>query len=278
MRTLHRALLTASSLAGLALAPACSAAVADLGSATEDESACRMDGNRNSVRDFRLELRELSPHVTHYFEGSIVDGNEGTLRARLIVAPLELGTQNIVVEDMVPPGDYFFDFYADIDGDTLPDVPPTDHTWQRRVCSDGVLHFVHIFEFETLEGAIAIGPNATLTLTNVPASLATIGVESRFVFASEGEGEGRTVGMFRLGAMGTTAVMTVPEIIDSGSDYAVMWYLDMDADNVPGDGDVFCGRHMPGATTLDLSVDLTAAMEDGTCGLTSLDYTQVLPE
>ena len=78
--------MRAHSLLSLALAlTGCSAVVADIGSFTESESACRQDGNRNSVRDFTMEFRELSPHTSHYFEVDVVDANEGRLQSRIIL-------------------------------------------------------------------------------------------------------------------------------------------------------------------------------------------------
>lgn len=277
MRTLNASL---QSLAALLLLGGCSAVVGDLGGFTEDPAACVMDGDRNSVRDFRLELSELSPHLTHYFEASIVNTMGGNLQARVIVEPLEFGTQDIVVEDMVPPGDYFLDFYADINGSHAPDAPPTDHTWRRPLCSNGVVNFTHIFEFEPLDGAIAIGPHASLDLTNIPTELEDLRVEMRFVFASEGAGQGRTVGMYRRNPLSIGGPMTIPDVVDAGSDYAMMWFIDMNDDVEPNDGDIFCGvlRTAPadGVTNMDVSIDLTAALSDGTCGLTSLAYEQVL--
>lgn len=278
MRTLLRRSLV--SLGCLVALGGCSAVVSDLGGYTEDPAACVMDGDRNSVRDFTLELRELSPHLTHYFEASIVNTMGGNLQARIIVEPLEFGTQDIEVESMVPPGDYFLDFYADISGNHAPDLPPTDHTWRRPLCSDGVVNFTHIFEFEPLDGAIAIGPDMSLDLTNVPAGMEDLRVEMRFVFASEGTGQGRTVGMYRRNPLSIGGPMIIPDVVDAGSQYAVLWYLDMNDDVEPNEGDVFCGvletAPADGVTPMNVSVDLTAALADGTCGLTSLDYQQLL--
>jgi len=265
-------------LGGFLMLGGCTAVVSDLGDFTDDPSACVMDGDRNSVRDFELELSELSPHLTHYFEASIVNSMGGNLQARLIIEPLEFGTQDIVVESMVPPGNFFLDFYADINGNHAPDMPPTDHTWRRSLCSNGVVNFTHIFEFEPLDTAIAIGPDMSLDLTNIPAELADLRVEMRFIFASEGTGQGRTVGMYRRNPLGIGGPMAIPEVVDDGSTYALMWFVDMNDDVVPNDGDIFCGvlRTSESGIEMDVSVDLTAALSDGTCSLTSLDYHQVL--
>jgi hypothetical protein len=258
----------------------CSAVVGDLGGYTEDPAACVMDGDRSSVRDFRLELRELSPHLTHYFEASIVNAMGGNLQAHLIIEPLEFGTQDIVVESMVPPGDYFLDFYADINANQAPDLPPTDHTWRRPLCSNGVVNFTHIFEFEPLDGAIAIGPDMSLDLTNIPAALQDLRVEMRFIFASEGTGQGRTVGMYRRNPLSIGGPMIIGNVVDAGSQYAVMWFIDMNDDVAPNEGDIFCGvletAPADGVTPMNVSVDLTAALSDGTCAFTSLDYEQLL--
>lgn len=269
-------LISSVGLSGLALA-GCSAAVGDLGGFTENPAACRMDGDRNTVRDFNIQLVALSPHTTHYFHADVVDRAEGRLQSRIIIDPLEFGTQVITVENAVPPGDYFVDFYGDVMPNRMPDPPPTDHTWRRPLCSDGTLYFEHVFDFEELDNAIGIGNDFSLQLNNVPPSLADVRTEARLVFTSATSDEGRTVAMYRHASLGTAATFDVPEVVDVGSDYAVLWFHDMNDDTFPNEGDIFCGERQAAPSMngvpLVVTVDLTAALDDGRCDLLSLDHT-----
>lgn len=271
----------------------CSASVADLNDYTEDPAACVMDGDRNSVRDFEFRLVEMAPHSSHYFDILVTDQASDQLRSRFILEPLGVGTQDVVFEDALPPGDLNIQFYADTNGNRMIDNPAApddisnDHTWIRPVCSDGVEYFEHIFAFEPIVRFRPIGAGYELHLTNIPAELGSEIAETRLVFAGGGSEDGRTIAVHRRLAPPATdpprdlVDFSVPGVIDLGNTYVLLWYFDADGDLQPSEGDVFCGVRdvapADGADPQPLSrtIDMAVALTDGTCDLTALDAVQV---
>jgi hypothetical protein len=270
MRSKLSALLPFALGAG-ALSPGCSAAVGDLGGFTEDEAACRQDADRNQLRDMDFHLSAMAPHVTHYIEFLVVDVRTGGLRSRYTMEALGDPDLDVFVENFIPPGDALeVQFYADIDGDRAPDEAPTDHTWARPVCSDGVQYFSHIFEFEPVEFTPIGTGSFVVELTNVPTELRGRVVESRLIEPIDG----RTVAGFRRPMAGETGELAVPGVIDVGTDYIAFVYFDADGNGAPSRDDRFCGFRERGpddGTDLRIAIDVDAALDTPACDLNALD-------
>lgn len=263
----------------------CSATVSDLGELTEDNEFCAPGGNSSQLRDLTLDLVGMDAHVTNFFEATVVNERSGVLSSRIVYDPLLLVTQQISVENAVPPGTYFLDFYADLDGDRVYTNHPDDHSWRRQVCADGSLTFVHNIMFETLDrGERRIGGNLVMNFTEIPLEVREAGtqgsIEAR-VIARLSEGVSQTVGVYRYTNLVERRVLELPSsvsialegILDAGTEHTIYYYFDLNGDGVASraDGDIICMRdEIPTSAGLTLDLDMTVETANGLCGLETM--------
>lgn len=262
-------------------AQACTAAVSDLSSFETDPLIC-VPGEDQQMRDLRLRLIELGVHSTNLFEATVVRRSTGFLTSRLIIDPLENGTQEIIVPNAIPPvaepdDTFFLDFYADLNDSRSYDSPPTDHTWRRDLACDGSLEFTHIAEFEDLERGRPIGGDVTFHLQNIDTSFENLTLEVH-VRARFSGGVPQTVGVYRLGRIGGSDVtLTIPGVVDGGTEHEVLYFVDLDRNRIADStgGDLICSHTQVG-TAAGLAVELDLANER-TAGNCMLDAFPVLP-
>lgn len=262
----------------------CSATVSDLGELTEDNEFCAPGGNPSQLRDLTLDLVGMDAHVTNFFEATVVNETSGVLSSRIVYDPLLLVTQQIRVENAVPPGSYFLDFYADLDGDRVYTDHPDDHSWRREVCADGSLTFVHNIMFESLDRERRIGGSLVMNIAEIPAAVRAAGtqgsVEAR-VIARLSEGVSQTVGVYRYTnlvegrvlELPSSVSMTLEGILDANTEHTIYYYFDLNGDGVASraDGDIICMRdEIPTSAGLTLDLDMAVETASGLCALETL--------
>lgn len=262
----------------------CSAAVSDLGELTEDNEFCAPGGNPSQLRDLTLDLRGMDAHVTNFFEATVVNETSGVLSSRIVYDPLLLVTQQIRVDNAVPPGSYFLDFYADLDGDRVYTDHPDDHSWRREVCADGSLTFVHNIMFETLDRERRIGGNLVMNLTEIPLEVREEGTQASLearVIARLSEGVSQTVGVYRytnlierrVDELPASVSISLEGILDANTEHTIYYYFDRNGDGVASsaDGDIICMRdEIPDSSGLTLDLDMTVETASGLCGLETM--------
>jgi hypothetical protein len=262
------------------LSVGCSATLGDLGNLTESVEACPPGGNPNELRALDLHLTAVGVHAFNLFEATVISETSGVLASRVIYDPLVEGTIDIHVPNAVPPGDYFLDFYADLDNDRRYTSPPFDHTWRRPVCDDGSLTFVHLAVFEDLDNGRPIGGPFELTATNIPLP-AQRGAFEVHVVADFDAGITQTVGVYRFTnnlemrviPLPDTVSITIPDILDGGTTHRVFYFFDVDRDGIADAtaGDLIClTTAVASGTGIDLTVDVGAERTAGNCELTEL--------
>lgn len=246
----------------------CSLAVNDLGDFVENEEACPPGGDPNVTRDFHLRLVDLGAHVNDLFVATVVHRSTAVLAARIIYDPLQVGTVDIRLDNALPPGEHFVDFYADLNGNRELDRPPADHTWSRDICDSGELTFVHVAQFEALDGAVPLGGDFTLTLNDIPVPLLPSSLEVRVV-ADFDSGAHQTVGLYRrtrvvegrVLPLMPSETLVIPGILDGGTRHRIFVVFDVNRDRVAdaGSGDVICLYEAVADPTAGISLTIDAS-------------------
>ncbi len=101
-----------------------------------------------------MNLTSMNPHVNQKFEMRVWDKNSGKEIGRETVGAIPSPDFGVSIPGIKIGGSYYVDFYADFNGNSLYDSPPTDHAWREEVNNvqgDTVLNFVHNINFTDIQ-------------------------------------------------------------------------------------------------------------------------------
>lgn len=135
----------------------------------------------------RVRFEGMDPHVGQMMKLFVKDQATGTVLDSVVVSSIEDADFDIESHILEVGGDYFVDFYADLNQSGGYDAPPADHAWRLAVdnaMGDVDLDFTHnttftdIMDEGTTSAASAYAEMALKVYPNPAASLITIESET----------------------------------------------------------------------------------------------------
>lgn len=182
-------------------------------------------GDGGADRDLVVRLSGMGPHVGQLVEMRVVSADDA-LVARAILDPLTAVIDSVKAALALPDGAHRLDFYADLSGDRSYEAPPADHAWRIALADSGDVDvaFVHNTTFTDIASPAITEPGGDFTFNGV-AFGPHLGQE--FEVRVIEEDSGRTVGVYRLGAIpAADFTVAIPGVIEDGVSYRIDYYAD----------------------------------------------------
>jgi len=107
------------------------------------------DNNSTKLQIVTVHLSSMAPHAGNKFFIRAIDKSNGIEASRKMIPSL-LDDQNIDLDNLIVGHSYTIDFFADNNGNSIYDPPPTDHAWrlEANIIQGGeTIEFAHDINF-----------------------------------------------------------------------------------------------------------------------------------
>ncbi len=112
----------------------------------------------------------MTPHIGQKLEIELENSTTEKEIGRVKIASIASASFSVQIIGLVDPGDYSIEFYADLNGNGIYDVPPTDHAWKvgfNYTGGDAEINFTHNTSFTDIQWKYLLTENFFLMSPHV---------------------------------------------------------------------------------------------------------------
>ncbi len=112
----------------------------------------------------------MTPHIGQMLEIKLENSTTEKEIGRVKIASVPSASFPVQIIGLIDPGDYSIEFYADVNGNGIYDVPPTDHAWKvgfNYTGGDAEVNFTHNTNFTDIQWKYLLTVNFLLMTPHV---------------------------------------------------------------------------------------------------------------